>query len=44
VDGETLFSFDDAEPLRGKGHEYFAFNGWEAEVCFDDLRITPLDE
>lgn len=44
VDGETLFSFDDTEPLRGQGHEYFAFNGWDAEVCFDDLRITPLDE
>jgi hypothetical protein len=44
VDGEQLFSFEDPEPLTGGSHEYFAFNGWETKVCFDDLVVTPLAE
>jgi hypothetical protein len=32
---------DDA-PLRGAGHDHFAFNNWEAPVFFDNLRITAL--
>jgi hypothetical protein len=44
VDNHPLLSLDDEEPLTGSTHEHFAFNGWEAEVCFDSLRITPLAE
>jgi hypothetical protein len=42
VDGEELLRLDDPEPLRGRGHDHFAFNDWEAKLVFDDLRITPL--
>ncbi|NLY92439.1 MAG: hypothetical protein GXY23_00290 [Myxococcales bacterium] len=42
VDGVELMRFDDPEPLRGRGHDHFAFNDWEAKLAFDDLRITPL--
>jgi hypothetical protein len=42
VDGVPVLEFADPGPLRGEGHEYFAFNDWEAPVCFDDLVIYPL--
>ncbi len=42
VDDVLVASFTDPAPLAGAGHDRFAFNGWEAEVCFDDLVITPL--
>jgi len=42
VDGEELMRLDDPEPLRGRGHDHFGFNDWEAKLAFDDLRITPL--
>jgi hypothetical protein len=42
VDGVTMFRLADPEPLRGEGHEYFAFNDWETPVCFDNLVIHPL--
>jgi len=42
VDGQLLARMDDPNPLEGRGHEYFAFNNWESELTFDDLRITPL--
>jgi hypothetical protein len=42
VDGERFLSLDDPEPLRGVGHEHFAFNNWESEVYFDDLVIREL--
>ncbi len=41
-DNEILTLYDD-HPLFGEGHEYFAFNDWEAPVCFDNLTIFPLD-
>ena len=37
-----MFRLVDPEPLRGEGHEYFAFNDWETPVCFDNLVIHPL--
>jgi hypothetical protein len=43
VDGRPMLDFDDASPLAGPGHQYFAFNDWEAELTFDDLSITPLE-
>ncbi|MFI5300618.1 MAG: hypothetical protein ACHREM_21235 [Polyangiales bacterium] len=42
VDGVVVHAFDDPAPLVGLGHDHFAFNGWEAAVCFDKLAITPL--
>jgi hypothetical protein len=44
VDGVTVFTLEDAEPLAGAGHEHFAFGGWRAPTCFDDLSVTPLPE
>ncbi|MDQ3037928.1 MAG: DUF1080 domain-containing protein [Myxococcota bacterium] len=42
VDDEELVSMDDPRPLAGTGHDHFAFNDWQAELWFDNLRITPL--
>jgi hypothetical protein len=42
VDGQLFLEYDDPRPLSGKGHDRFAFSGWEADVFFDDLRIEPL--
>jgi hypothetical protein len=43
VDGVEILSYVDAAPLTGAGHDHFAFNDWATPVCFDDLKITPLD-
>ncbi len=37
-----FLSFDDPNPLRGKGHGYFGFNNWQSDAHFDNLTITPL--
>jgi len=42
VDGVDYFSWTDALPLAGHGHDHFGFNEWEAKVCFDNVKITPL--
>jgi hypothetical protein len=42
VNGATYLTFADRDPLVGLGHEHFGFNDWEAPVCFDNLKITPL--
>jgi hypothetical protein len=42
VDGLLYATFADAEPLMGPGHDHFGFNDWEAKVCFDNVKITPL--
>lgn len=42
VNGVLLHALTDPSPLMGAGHDHFAFNGWEAPVCFDKLVITPL--
>jgi hypothetical protein len=44
VDGRELLTYRDDEPLAGAGHEHFGFNDWQARVCFDNLRVTPLRE
>lgn len=44
VDGVELSSYPDEEPLRGDGHEHFGFNDWQVRVCFDNLRVTPLED
>lgn len=42
VDDVELAHMDDPNPLEGRGHDHFAFNNWEANLSFDNLRITPL--
>jgi hypothetical protein len=42
VNGSVYFDLTDKEPLEGAGHEHFGFNDWDAPVCFDNLKITPL--
>jgi hypothetical protein len=44
VDGVEISSYPDDEPLRGPGHEHFGFNDWQVRVCFDNLRVTPLED
>jgi hypothetical protein len=42
IDGKPFLSFDDPQPLEGDRHSYFGFNDWDADLYFDDLKITPL--
>jgi hypothetical protein len=39
---KPFLEYEDARPLEGAGHEYFAINNWETDTWFDDLVITPL--
>lgn len=41
VDGKPLMTYDDPRPLTGRDHRYFGFNDWEAELHFDNLKVTP---
>jgi hypothetical protein len=42
IDGRVVLELEDAAPLRGPGHDHFAFSGWEAETHFDNLVIEAL--
>jgi len=42
ADDTELVHMDDPEPLEGRGHDHFAFNDWEADLWFDNFRVTPL--
>jgi hypothetical protein len=42
VNGRKIASMNDPEPLSGPGHDHFAFNDWQAQLTFDNLRIKPL--
>ncbi len=42
VDDQPLAEMVDPDPLEGRGHDHFAFNDWEADLYFDNLRIVPL--
>lgn len=42
VDGAEIHTFTDHEPLAGMGHDHFGFNDWDAKVCFDNVKVTPL--
>jgi hypothetical protein len=44
VDGSLYLTYDDPAPLRGPGHDRFAFCNWESQVYFDNLRIYDLAE
>jgi hypothetical protein len=42
IDGVLILQLIDPEPLRGSGHDRFAFSTWDADVYYDNLKITPL--
>jgi hypothetical protein len=42
VDDEVLMQMEDSEPLQGRGHDHFGFNNWQSNLCFDNLKVTPL--
>jgi hypothetical protein len=42
VNGTVYFELADREPLAGAGHEHFGVNDWDAPVCFDNVKVTPL--
>jgi hypothetical protein len=42
ADDQQLAKMTDPNPLWGPGHDHFAINNWEAELWFDNLKITPL--
>jgi hypothetical protein len=42
VDGQPFLTFDDPDPLDGPDHAYLGFNDWQAELHFDNLKVTPL--
>lgn len=42
LDGQKFMQMDDRDPLVGRGHDHFAFNNWESELWFDNLKIAPL--
>lgn len=44
IDGQPFLAWTDPDPLKGSGHEYFAFNNWESEAYFDNLTIRPLGD
>jgi hypothetical protein len=43
-DSKTLLmEYPDAAPLRGAGHDRFAFNNWDVPVSFDNVRVFDLE-
>lgn len=42
VDGRLYLTYDDAAPLRGPGHDRFAFCNWESPLYFDNLKVYAL--
>ncbi len=41
LDGKLFLTYPDAHPVQGR---HFAFNDWEAQVSFDNLKIYDLSE
>ncbi len=44
VDGQPYLELNDPLPLKGPGHDRFAFSDWEAQLYFDNLAIGPPGE
>jgi len=42
ADDHLLGKMTDPKPLEGPGHDHFAFNNWQAELWFDNLKVDPL--
>jgi hypothetical protein len=43
IDGQPFLQYFDPQPLSGPGHEFFAFNNWESDASYDNVRIRPAD-
>ncbi len=43
VDGKLLLDYYDSDPLKGKGHDRFAFNDWDSNLYFDNLKISKYE-
>ena len=43
IDGKPFLQYFDPQPLSGPGHEFFAFNNWESDAVYDNVRIRPAD-
>jgi hypothetical protein len=41
IDGKPFMTYDDPHPLDGSEHSYLGFNDWEAELHFDNVKVTP---
>jgi hypothetical protein len=41
IDGQPFMSYDDPRPLDGPDHADLGINDWEAELHFDNLKVTP---
>ena len=42
ADNQLIARMDDPQPLQGRGHDHFAFNNWQSELWFDNLKIEAL--
>ncbi len=40
INGQAVATLVDPLPLAGKGHDRFAFSGWDTDLFFDNLRIA----
>ena len=42
LDDKLYMQLNDPQPLKGKGHDRFAFNNWASDVYYDNLSIREL--
>ena len=42
LDGKLWMMFHDLQPLRGPGHDRFAFNSWETDAYYSNVKVTPI--
>ena len=43
VNNKLLAQYIDPDPLMGDSHAYFAADGWESSVTFDNITVYPLN-
>jgi hypothetical protein len=43
IDGQTMFEVNDGTPLKGSGHDRFAFSTWDVNVFYDNFRLGCRD-
>ena len=42
IDGQPFLSWTDPSPFYGPENSFLGFNNWDADVRYDNLRISPL--
>lgn len=42
IDGKLVSRTSDPVPLEGPGHDRVGLSGWEADVFYDNLKVTPI--